>query len=491
MKLLRIVVPAVVAGACATGGGAPATALPPSSRAALRHEIDSMVSQREFRDAHFGVLIVNPKNGDTLYSLNAGKLFMPASNMKVITGTTALVQLGPDYTYRTDFAATGPIVHDTLQGALMVTGRGDPTISDHMRGSAMKPLFDIADSLHTHGVVAIAGGIVAGLDVFPDTTIGYGWSWEDFSEDYGAGIDALYLNEGFSEAYAYGRPGRQPDSIVTSPARTYPVITIAPAVGGGTDTSELHLDFDSLRTKFFARGRMKNAVDTLIAVYPSQRDAYLAGLREALVSRGIRIGTSHSYAASSGAPAATPLFTVHSPPMRQILPALLKPSQNQIAELLFKTLGLEKTGVGSADSGQAVLERQLIAFGAEPDGFLIRDGSGLSRYDYLSPETLVRVLNRVRSDTAFHVFYDALPIAGVDGSLRRRVKGTPAQGRIHAKTGSISNARSLSGYAITADSDTLIFSLLANNWITREQAVDSVHNRIMVLMASLNLRELK
>jgi D-alanyl-D-alanine carboxypeptidase/D-alanyl-D-alanine-endopeptidase (penicillin-binding protein 4) len=491
LKLLRIVVPAVVAGACATGGGAPATALPPSSRAAFRHAIDSMVSQREFRDAHFGVLIVNPRNGDTLYSLNAGKLFMPASNMKVITSTTALVQLGPDYTYRTDFAATGPIVHDTLQGALIVTGRGDPTISDHMRGTAMKALLDIADSLHTHGIVAIAGGVVAGPDVFPDTTIGYGWSWEDFSEDYGAGIDALYLNEGFSEVYAYGRPGKQPDSVVTSPARSYPTITIAPAVGGGTDTSALHLDFDSLRTKFFARGRLTNAVDTLIAVYPSQRDAYLAGLREALRARGIHLGSERAAATSPVAPPPTPLFTMHSPPMRQILPALLKPSQNQIAELLYKTLGLEKTGVGSADSGQVVIERQLLAFGAEPDGFLIRDGSGLSRYDYLSPETLVRILTRIRADTAFHVFYDALPIAGVDGSLRNRVKNTPAQGKIHAKTGSISNARSLSGYAITADNDTLVFSLLANNWITPTSSVDSVHNRIMELMASLKLRDLQ
>ncbi|HEY7860029.1 MAG TPA: D-alanyl-D-alanine carboxypeptidase, partial [Gemmatimonadaceae bacterium] len=104
MRVARIVVPAVLAAACATGGGARPAALAPSSRAAFRHAIDSMVSQREFRDAHFGVLIVNPKNSDTLYSLNAGKLFMPASNMKVITSTTALVQLGPDYTYRTDFA---------------------------------------------------------------------------------------------------------------------------------------------------------------------------------------------------------------------------------------------------------------------------------------------------------------------------------------------------------------------------------------------------
>lgn len=490
MRLARIVVPGVLAAACATGGSrssAPAS----NVRAALRHSIDSMVTQREFRDAHFGVLIVDPKTGDTLFSLNAGKLFMPASNMKIVTGAASLVELGPDYSYRTELAASGPVVHDTLQGALIVTGRGDPTISDHMRGTAMKPLLDIADSLHTHGIVAITGGVIAGPDVFPDTTIGFGWSWDDLGEDYGAGVDALYLNEGFTEVYAYGRPGMRPDSIVTSPARRYPSITIAPAVGGGADTSELHLDFDSLRTRFLARGRLKHALDTLIAVYPSQRDAYLAGLREALATRGIHVGSSRSYAASSSTAAPTPLFTVHSPPMRQILPALLKPSQNQIAEILYKTLGLEKTGVGSADSGRVVIERQLLAWGAEPDGFLIRDGSGLSRYDYLSPETIVRVLDKVRSDTAFHVFYDGLPIAGVDGSLRRRMIGTAAQGKIHAKTGSVANARSLSGYAITADSDTLIFSLLANNWITHESAVDSVHNRIAVLMASLDLRSAK
>jgi serine-type D-Ala-D-Ala carboxypeptidase/endopeptidase (penicillin-binding protein 4) len=186
--------------------------------------------------------------------------------------------------------------------------------------------------------------------------------------------------------------------------------------------------------------------------------------------------------------AGTPLFSIKSPPLRAILPALEKPSQNQIAEILFKTLGLEKTGVGSADSGRVVLERQLAAWGAEPDGFLIRDGSGLSRYDYVSPETLVRVLDKVRADTAFHVFYDALPIAGLDGSLRNRMKGTAAAGKIHAKTGSIANARSLSGYALTADNHMLIFSLLANNWITSQAAVDSVHNRIAVMLASLDLQ---
>ena len=133
---------------------------------------------------------------------------MPASNMKIVTGATSLAQLGPDYTYRTDFGAGGRVVHDTLQGALIVTGRGDPTISDHMRGDAMKPLYDVADSLQAHGITAIAGGIQSGFNTFPDTTIGLGWSWDDLGEDYGAGVDELYFNEGFGSLIAHGKPGR-------------------------------------------------------------------------------------------------------------------------------------------------------------------------------------------------------------------------------------------------------------------------------------------
>jgi serine-type D-Ala-D-Ala carboxypeptidase/endopeptidase (penicillin-binding protein 4) len=492
MKVARIVIPALLSAACATSGVHPSPRAN-DARAVLRFSIDSMVRQTQFRDAQFGVLIVDPERADTLYSLNAGKLFMPASNMKIVTGGTSLVQLGPDYTFHTAFAAGGPVVHDTLQGALIVNGRGDPTISDHMRGSAMNPLYDVADSLKAHGITTIARGIQAGPDVFPDTTIGFGWSWDDLGEDYGAGVDALYFNEGFGTAIAYGRVGTQPDSIRTFPASTYPKIVFpAHATSTASDTFALRLDFDPTRTQFIARGTLRNAVDTLTYVFPDQRAAYLSALSEALRARGIVVGAgalgSASPRAADKVMAGTPLFSIKSPPLRAILPALEKPSQNQIAEILFKTLGLEKTGVGSADSGRVVLERQLAAWGAEPDGFLIRDGSGLSRYDYVSPETLVRVLDKVRADTAFHVFYDALPIAGLDGSLRNRMKGTAAAGKIHAKTGSIANARSLSGYALTADNHMLIFSLLANNWITSQAAVDSVHNRIAVMLASLDLQ---
>jgi D-alanyl-D-alanine carboxypeptidase/D-alanyl-D-alanine-endopeptidase (penicillin-binding protein 4) len=509
MKIARVVVPVMLAAGCASGGSSATTSAPMNapvttvvsapaasvSRAQLRHEIDSMVAQPQFRNAQFGVLVVDPEKGDTLYSFNAGKLFMPASNMKIVTGATSLAQLGADYTYRTDFAAGGRIAHDTLFGPLIVTGRGDPTISDHMRGDAMKPLYDVADSLKAHGITAIRSGILSGPDVFPDTTIGFGWSWDDLGDDYGAGVDALYFNEGFGTAIARGRPGMRPDSVETLPAHSYPRVLLPPkSMHEPSDTGSVRLDFDLVRMHFMVRGKLKTAADTLVYVYPSQRDAYLDALQEALGSRGISV-SGKRYPMGPSEPVrkdslpTTPLFTIHSPPLREILPALEKPSQNQIAELLYKTLGLEKTGTGSADSGRVVIERQLAAWGAQPDGYLIRDGSGLSRYDYLSPETLVRVLDKIRADTAFHIFYDALPIAGVDGSLQRRMLGTAAAGKVHAKTGSVANARSLSGYALTADNHTVLFSLLANNWLTKQSAVDSVHNRIAVMLASLKLRD--
>ena len=517
MKMARVVVLAMGALACASSsvtrgamstpaGSAPVSAAAsarsaaPServSRAALRHAIDSMVAQSQFRNSHFGVLIVDPEKGDTLYSLNAGKLFMPASNMKIVTGATSLVQLGPDYTYRTEFAAGGRVVRDTLQGALIVTGRGDPTISDHMRGSAMTPLYEVADSLRAHGIVAIAGGVRAGPDVFPDTTLGFGWSWDDLGEDYGAGVDALYVNEGFGLVIANGKAGGFPDSLITLPIRSYPKVAVAPTSMNPevTDTFALRLDLDGRTGTFLARGKLKTKSDTTIVVYPDQRGAYLAALREAIGTHGVALGaTGVRWVLPGKGPLvdsehAAPLFSIHSPPLREILPALEKPSQNQIAEILYKTLGLEKTGVGSADSGRVVIERQLASWGAQPDGYLIRDGSGLSRYDYLSPETIVRVLDKVRADTAFHVFYDALPIAGVDGSLEHRMRGTAAVGKVHAKTGSIANARSLSGYVTTADDHMLLFSLLANNWTVKQSAVDSVQNRIAVMLAELKLRD--
>jgi D-alanyl-D-alanine carboxypeptidase/D-alanyl-D-alanine-endopeptidase (penicillin-binding protein 4) len=220
----------------------------------------------------------------------------------------------------------------------------------------------------------------------------------------------------------------------------------------------------------------------------TQRDpslAYLAALGEALRDRGIAVDSAPLVSADTVA--GDTVLVYASKPLREILPALLKPSQNQIAEILLRTIGLERGGIGTADSGAKVVERQLATWGAPAGSYVIRDGSGLSRYDYLTPEAIVRVLDAMRRSPNFQLFYDALPVAGVDGTLRTRMGGTPAENNVHAKTGSVANARSLSGYVRAAGGRMLIFSMLSNNWTAPASAVTRVQDLIAARLAALQL----
>lgn len=436
-RVLRAAVLAAVLAACAPSA---ATVPVPSRLApkeALAHKVDSLLAQPQFRGAQWGVLVVNPATGDTLISRNAGKLFMPASNMKIITSAVALTQLGAGYRYRTVFATRGPKTDSIVDGDLVVIGRGDPTMSDAMRGNVLTAMDSIADSLAKHGIRRVTGSLLAGGNAFPDTTLGFGWEWDDLGSDYAAPVDELFFNEG------------------TSLLRTRP--------NGSIDT--------------VYKGPLKD---------PPR--AYLNALESALMRRGITVEEGVALKSLDTLAAVDTVFTLWSPPLGKILPALLKPSQNQIAEILFKTIALERGGLGTADSARRLVAAQLLSWGAERDGFVVHDGSGLSRHDLVSPETIVRVLNAIQRDTAFAAYYEALPIAGVDGTIGNRMKGTPAQNNVHAKTGSLDGVRSLSGYVTTADGQRLIFSILCNNFTTPSSSVTGTADVIAESLASFRSR---
>jgi serine-type D-Ala-D-Ala carboxypeptidase/endopeptidase (penicillin-binding protein 4) len=460
---------------------------------ALSAAIDSMTDAPEFANAHWGILIVDPVSGDTLYSRNAGKLFMPASNMKIFTSAVSLARFGPGYRFATPFAARGRVADGVLVGDLVVTGRGDPSVSDHMLGNAMKPLQLIADSIAARGVRRITGRVVAGGNAFPSDVFGFGWSYDDFEDSYSAPIDELLFNEGFSELRVRGNavPG-QPPMVSSRPAGSFPrVRVLARTVAAAKDSAErrrantLRAHKDSSTWEFVLEGTIAAEDSAIVEVtHHDPRTAYLQAVREALRDKGISIEDG---ATDTTAPLQT-LATLSSPPLSEILKALMKPSQNQIAEMLFRATALAATGIGRADSARAVVERQIAQWGVVPTEAVVRDGSGLSRYDYISPRSTVRVLDAMRRSPHFRAYYDAMPIAGVDGTIRNRMKGTPAEGNVHAKTGSVAMARSLSGYVTTANGKMLIFSFLANNWTVNIRAVERVQDAIAVRLAALQLR---
>jgi serine-type D-Ala-D-Ala carboxypeptidase/endopeptidase (penicillin-binding protein 4) len=479
------------------------------THAALVRTIDSMVNVSEFRTTNWGILIVDPLAADTLYALNATKLFIPASNQKLVSSSVFLEQLGPDYRFRTIYAARGPVSDGTLSGDLTVTGRGDPTPSDHMKGDAMKPMREIADSLWNRGIRHVSGSVVATGNAFPGPVAGYGWSWDALDGNSFAGVDELLFNEGLStvRVRSGARPG-DPAVVETKPAKTYPTVHVtavtiprdstAPATGGrggrggrggngsGTRISVVH---DTTTGNVLVRGQIALGDSANVTIAQHDPDAaYVAALTEALRDRGIAVDNQPSTAWEGAAPHADSLFTVQSVPLREILPMILKPSQNQIAEVFLRTIGLERTGIGTADSGRRVVERQFADWKLPSDGFVVRDGSGLSRNDLISPETVVGILDVMRRSPNFNLFYESLPIAGVDGTIRTRMKGTPAEGNVHAKTGTLSMVRSLSGYVRTADGRLLEFSVLCNNWLAPQASVDRVADAIAVSLATMKLR---
>jgi D-alanyl-D-alanine carboxypeptidase/D-alanyl-D-alanine-endopeptidase (penicillin-binding protein 4) len=424
---------AVLFGAACTPVASAPTPQRLSPRAQLAHMIDSLVSRPMFRTAEWAVLVVDPARHDTLYAHNPQLLMVPASNMKIVTSAVALTQLGGDFRYLTTFAAHGPVRNGVLQGDLVVTGRGDPTLSDHMRGSAQAAMGELADSIVAHGVRSVTGRLYSGANNFPDAPWGEQWAWDDLVYDYGAGVDELYYNEGMTPTVVH-RPQGDTTVQVTSKDPTHD---------------------------------------------------YLLMLQQALQARGVRVAQG---VADSVVPRDTvrqdTLFVYRSVPLRDILPALLKPSQNQIAEIFLRTVGLERTGVGTADSGLAVVKRQLTEWGVPRDGYVLHDGSGLSRADLVSNETLVSVLDAMRANPDFPAYYAAMPIAGVDGTIRNRMKGTPAAGNVHAKTGSLGWVRSLSGYVTDANGRQLIFSTLANKWTTPADSVTRTADSIAAALAA-------
>lgn len=498
MRLSRLF-PLVLAAGCGVlapaSGLAPSGAFPRVGARALRRAIDSVTTSPEFSNGHWGVLAVTA-SGDTLYSRNAGKLFLPASNQKLLTGAVALAQLGPDYRYRTVFVAHGLIVDGVLEGDLAVIGRGDPSVSDHMLHDAMQPLRAVADSLAGRGIRRIRGTVRPEGNAFPEPVLGFGWSWDDLDADYSAATDELLFNEGFSEVVVRGgrAPGDSPQ-IETRPTHTWPKlrtsVTTVARVPNTTDSMSrvprpgVHVRKDTLTGDVFVDGTIAAGDSVIETVTHRDPDAaYIAALREAMTDRGIAIGDG----AVPGQTRADTVGVITSPPLSAILPIFLKPSQNQIGEILFKTLGLERGQSDTADAARHVVEAQLKAWGARDDGYVVRDGSGLSRYDYVSPETIVHVLDAMRHSQDFLLFYQSLPVAGVDGTIQNRMRGTPAENNVHAKTGSVAQARSLSGYVRALDGDTVMFSILANNWSVSADRVTAAADSIAARLASYRRR---
>src|SRR5499427_6879136 len=463
----------------------------------LQHDIDAILSAPELERGFWGVLVKDVNGDQPLYSRNATKLMMPASTLKVVTLAAAAEKLGWDYTYTTRVYTTGKVADGVLQGDLIVVGSGDPSIDD-WDGAATALFADWATELKAAGIHAIRGRIIGDDNLFDDEGYGFGWSWDDMARSFSAGVSALQFNEGSVQLQI--APGRTIGSkavITVVPDFSGLTITnrvLTSAAGGTPSITRRRLPGSSrLELRGSVPLRMRQFSETASVENPTLY--FVTALRRALVAGGIDVrGPAVDIDDLESPPtrnAANPLITYQSPPLSMLATTMMKLSQNLYAETLLKTIGIDSVDhpTGTAGGGLAAVRSVIDSWNIDPAGIIQADGSGLSRFNYITPETMVAVLTHVaRTERLRAAYQSTLPIAGRDGTLELRMKGTLAEGRAFVKTGSMNGVRTAAGYVQTADGQMLVFAILANNFANSSAVINAATDEIIVRLASYRSR---
>lgn len=489
--VLLLATAAACAPAAPAAGPAPAPLAPPSGRAAIGAALDSVFADSLFARATWGVAVRSLDTGEWLYRRNADRMFVPASNLKLVTGAAALAVLGADFRFETAVAATGPIEGGVLRGDLVVVGGGDPSVAERFGGDATAVLRAWADSLRARGVARIAGDVVGDDDALDDVPFGAGWAWDDVDASYSAEVGALPFNDGFvTVIVSPGARAGEPARVALRPATAYVPVRVEAVTGAPGTEPRIVVTRDAAGPGMRVSGTIAAGAPA-VARELSVRDNtryFVTVLRETLLAAGIAVdGAAVDADDRPGAATARrdTLFLHRSPPFPAVLAAFLQPSQNQYGELLLKTMGRVERGMGTAGAGIAVVDSLSRAWGMPADALRQADGSGLSRYNLVAPEYLVALLAHRAASPDSARFAAALPTAGVDGTLAARMRGTPLAGNVRAKTGTLSGIRSLAGYLTTAAGERIVFSIVVNHHTRTARDADRVTEAALLRLHAL------
>jgi len=461
--------------------------------------LDDIFNDPAFSNAHWGVVIQSLSTGEYFYRRNENKNFMPASNLKLFTTALALLQLGPDYTYKTSLYLNGKIKNEEIKGDLILRGVGDPTITSRFYNDDALTVFNNwADSLVNMGIEVINGNIIADDDAFEEESLGNGWAWDDETYYYSAIPGGVCFNDNCIDLKIIpGEKVGRKAIIDVYPKTKY--VTILNNVVTVSDDSVTSIDFYRERNTniiqvFGTIRKSETEIKESVSINnPTKFTAQI--LKEVIESKGIKVkgqaldndelGIVRDYQKLN------PLFTQVSPPLKEIVKVVNKVSHNLYAEQLIKTIGYEKLKFGSFENGLKASQNLLKQMGIDPENLQIVDGSGLSRLNLITPAQLNSLLRFMYRSKYFNEFYESLPIAGVDGTIANRMKNTRAMNNVRAKTGYINAVRSLSGYVTTTDGEMLTFVMIANNFLVPLKLAENIQDLVCILLSNFTRGNLK
>jgi serine-type D-Ala-D-Ala carboxypeptidase/endopeptidase (penicillin-binding protein 4) len=481
-RTLSFVLLAAILGGCAVTSRTTVEAPPKFSSLsvatspALKQQLDPLFADSLFPPANVGVKVVSLTQNRELYSLNERMLFNPASNQKLYTSATALCLLGKDASFATVVTA------DTARKRIIITGGADPILST-----------TDMDSIARMCATALPAGepwdVAVNVRLFDSLYWGAGWTWDEEPSDYGMFLTPLMLNLNtvtvtVTPALTAGAP---PFVSVDPPSAYTPIINTAVTT---TDTSErsVHVTRNWMErgNTILVSGTVNVNERTRKDVLSVWRPELYAGTVFSELLRKYGVNTSGRVVLDSSVAVAPALFTFEHR-IDTVLTFMNKVSDNLTAETMLKVVAARKTGLpGSAANGAHLVNQFIAAAGVDTNGIAIADGSGLSRYNLTSPAATIGLLKRMYADSVnFPLFYHTLPIAGVDGTIGRRMRGTLAEGNLRAKTGTLSGVTALSGYVKTLDGEWLAFSIMMQHYPGSSRDYRAVQDAIGAVLAGL------
>jgi D-alanyl-D-alanine carboxypeptidase/D-alanyl-D-alanine-endopeptidase (penicillin-binding protein 4) len=415
------------------------------------------------RNGRWGVIVVSLTRNDTLYGVNPDDALQPASNMKLFTSALALDQFGAAHQFSTDVLRDGSLGPDgILRGNLILRGDGDPALSKRFISGPGGAMDSLAQLVVKAGVKRVTGTLVADASAFDTQRIPEGWQRRYLESGYAARVSALSLNENLVTVRVQPGSGKHGAVVTLDPATTLPLAsTVRTVAGRGARISAHTTAAGVIEVKGTIGARAGERSYQLVVEDPT---AFCAGaFRRALQARGIAIDGTTTFAATPAS--AVKVTGLPSPSIGQMLDVMNGESINHYAELLFRDAGRSAApnSVGSVESASKLLQQFMTAkVGAAPGAVFAADGSGLSVLDHITPRSLVQLLGYANRAPWSEAFHSSLPVAGQSELLRHRMRATPAQGNLHAKTGTTNSVISLGGYVTAKNGELLAFAFIYN-----------------------------
>ncbi len=439
---------------------------PQSNEQLLGSRIDSLLNNKFFQSSQIAIDVYDLSAHKQLFQKNEKLLLVPASNLKLLTTVTALNYLGDSYSFNTGVYYAGGIINGTLYGDLYLKGGCDPEFN-------ISDMDSIASAVKQAGIDVITGNLYGDVSMMDSLFWGNGWMWDDDPSTDAPYLTPLNINKNSFGVILQPSSNGLPPAVVPVPATNYFKIenNAVTVPVDSSQTVKISRDWVNRKNTVILNGNIRNVaipdslIDTLsVNVY--KPELYFMNLfKEDLAGKSIKLEGNIKLEETPDY--AKEIFSFGRL-LKGIIPDINKNSYNLGAEMLIYALAAKYYGIpATAGNGISMVDSIIAAAGCDPSFYRIVDGSGVSRYNLISTELMISLLKYIyyNKPSVFKSIYSSLPIAGVDGTLKKRMTGTPAQNNVHAKTGTLSGVTTLSGYLTSKEGHFIAFSIFIQNYI--------------------------